>query len=759
MRDQDVWGQKYRNHICLALTISLFFTGCGIMQTSAGPDAAENENPAVTLHDPEEPADSWEAAAYRNLYDAQVYSAAVFPETKEYYFDMDIVLDQFAAYPGKTVRKGEALAYADRESLETSIERMEEQIQSMEEEYHKYKEKIEESLVEPEEEVKRLKEIVDTYLAAQPKEYDPDNPPDGIASPDGDAANTVSGGDAGEDASDGDSEEMEAYLQWLERYHQWETEFTYFEGNYRILAHQNDMARQQLLQRSAMYEMDHEYMLNQLAKLQTQRNHHILTASAGGEIVAMQMFQNGNWIPRDQVIMAIGDSSHKLLKCEYINQSTIGSAESVFAIIDGVRYEVDYQPIDSEEYSRLSSMGESVYSTFEFVDGAEEVPLGAYAAIVVIRESRDQVLTVPRAAIHKDGMENFVYCREGDEVAAIPITTGMSDGIYTEVLSGLKAGDDVLITDPITAGEGRFVLERGSFSSHFTANGYFYYPRTYQVVNPISHGTTYFLEYQVELNQNVRRGDVIAAVRVQRDEVALRRNETKLLRLQERLAELIEQDEEGNKDAIEQRRKEITDVEEELSLMRQDYATVRIVADHDGIVVQLASYKKESIIQEGSMVAIIAEEETCYVLVENRGQQLHYGNEVTVFYQNREGKECKAAGKVVNLSEKGTGSMLQSDYSYILVPPDVASDMAAASQSMNGWNVRAAFRVEAEANEMKDVVLVPRSAVQLRQGQTYVTYISESGEPIAQSFIAGGYDNNYYWVVEGLTEGMEICSK
>ena len=755
MRNQKIRERKYRNHICRVLVISLFLAGCGIVQTSDSPDGAGYENTMITLHDPAEPEDSWESVAYRNLYDAQVFSAAVFPEAEEYYFDIDVVLDQFNAYLGKTVRKGDILAYADREDLEASIKRMEEQIQSSEEEFQKYKEKMEESLYEREEEEKRLKDIVDAYLEAKPEEYDPDVIQNILASFSG-----ATGSDAGGSVSGSDAGDMEAYRRWLEGYRKWESEFTYHEGNYSILAHQNDMTGQQLKQRSAIYEVDHDYMLNQLAKLQSQGNHYILTASKGGEIVAMQTLQNGDRIPREQAVIAVGDPSHKLLKCEYINPSTVENAESIFAIMNGVRYEVDYQPIDSKEYSILFSNGESIYSTFELADGGEEIPFGTYAAIVMVQESREQVLTVPKEAIHRDGTGSFVYCREGDETILAPITTGMSDGVYTEVISGLEEGDEVLIKDPIMVGEERITLEKGSFSSQFNAVGYFYYPRIYRVENPISNGTTYFLEYRVELYQRVKRGDVIAAVRVQGDEVALRRSETRLTRLQERLAELIEEDEEKNKDTIEQRRKEIADVEEEIALMKQDHATACIVADHDGIVVQRGSYKEEDIIQKGSMVAVIAEEETCYVVVENRGQQLQYGNEVTVLYKDQEGNQCEVAGKVANLSEKGTGIMLQSDNAYILVPPEAVSDMAAvSSRNVNGWNMRISFTVEAVAKEMKDVVLIPRSAVQVWQGQTYVVYVSESGEPMAQSFIAGGYDANYYWVAEGLTEGMVICSR
>ena len=244
MRNQVIWGQKYRNHMCLVLTISLFLTGCGIGWTSGNLDEAEDENTTVILHDPAEPEDRWESVAYRDLYDARVFPAAVFPETEEYYFDIDIILDQFDTYLGKTVRKGDILAYANMENLEASIERMEEQIQTMEEEFQEYKKKTEERLYEPEREEKRLKDIVDAYLAVEPKEYDPDKLQDILASSGG-----VSSGGTGESVSGGDAGDMGVYREWLKRYRQWETEFTYYEGNYRILAHQNDTARQQLTQR------------------------------------------------------------------------------------------------------------------------------------------------------------------------------------------------------------------------------------------------------------------------------------------------------------------------------------------------------------------------------------------------------------------------------------------------------------------------------------------------------------------------------
>ena len=58
---------------------------------------------------------------------------------------------------------------------------------------------------------------------------------------------------------------------------------------------------------------------------------------------------------------------------------------------------------------------------------------------------------------------------------------------------------------------------------------------------------------------------------------------------------------------------------------------------------------------------------------------------------------------------------------------------------------------------MKNVLVGPKREVKESNGCTYVNVIGEQGEVIPTSFIAGGYDNANYWVIEGLTEGMKVC--
>ena len=55
------------------------------------------------------------------------------------------------------------------------------------------------------------------------------------------------------------------------------------------------------------------------------------------------------------------------------------------------------------------------------------------------------------------------------------------------------------------------------------------------------------------------------------------------------------------------------------------------------------------------------------------------------------------------------------------------------------------------------MLIVPKAAVVNKDKSTYVTVVKGDGSVEQRSFVPGGSDNNYYWVVEGLTEGMTIC--
>lgn len=715
-----------RRIVYLILILAMFISGCGSLETSG-------ENGKIALLEPVNDSSDWEVAAYRNLYDTKIYPATVYPYTEEYSFKKNVTFDHFCVYPGESVKRNAVLAYADDSELEKRIKDKEEQIREMEEQFLEYKKETEESLYESQSDVDRLKGIVETLQGQKPEEYLP----------------------AGGDASETDGGRPGKNPEYL----QWEAMFNRFEGDYRIKAHNLDIARTKLEQRTQLYELDHAYALKQLQGMKNELSLGVLTSSMEGSVVAVGSMGNGQQINEKEKVIAIGDMEHKLLKCQYINKSTAKKAKDIYAIIDGRRYEIVYQPIDSDEYSRLSALNETIYSTFEFAEAADEISAGDFVMITVVNDIRENVLSVSKSALHKDATGTFVYVLKGEESVAVNVETGMSDGVYTEILSGIEAGDKIMATEVITPGENRAVVKKGNFHSNFSGNGYMIYPSASWVSNPVTHGTVYFVEYLADLYEHVEKGDVIARIRVQPDELALQRNLVRLERLRERLADLKRENAEANEKLIAAREKEIDKVQQLVNEIRADFATTEIRASQSGTIVAMWHYQPEDIVYAKGLFVDIAEESTCYVALENSNQLLQYGNEVTISYSNGDNSTGTARGVVANLSEGGVSSSLKSDYSLVLLPEEVIGDMASAVPDWNGYMVRAHYKVNAVIREMDNVLVVPRDAVWDVSGQTYVLVEQEDGTIVAQSFIAGGYDASNYWVVDGLTEGMKICLK
>lgn len=147
----------------------------------------------------------------------------------------------------------------------------------------------------------------------------------------------------------------------------------------------------------------------------------------------------------------------------------------------------------------------------------------------------------------------------------------------------------------------------------------------------------------------------------------------------------------------------------------------------------------------------------CYGYVEDENGQLAYGNVAEISYTDRDGNKRQTTGDVVTLNRMALSGGLRMDGAMIRISPEDIGAMVGSTESLMGWYRRNQFRVTVAIRSMNDVLLVPRSAVTERDGGTYVKVRLENGEIQYRSFIAGGSDAANYWVVEGLTEGMELC--
>lgn len=662
----------------------------------------QTEEEAVTLVDPISAVTNSETAEYRNIYNAKIYSTSVYPKTKEYSFNEASTFTGFGAYPGGRVNAGDILAYTDTGNIEKQIEDMEDKLADLQKQFQEYSHDMNKKIKDLDNKLKECERLGGTYLL---------------------------------------NFQRETLLQ---------------KGLKTDLDYQ-----------TRIYQLDYAYYESRLKDLNEKKNTYEVIATEPGEIVAIQSFSYGDWVDDDTLVMAVGDLSQKELKCEYINKSTISKAIDVYAMFDGVRYEIDYQPIETEEYTKLSKQGAKIYSTFLLKDDTENISVGDFGVIVVVTDKREKVLSVSNSAIHKDAKGPFVYVLKDGASVYTPVKIGLSDGQYTEILSGISRQDKILVDEMKTYGKNTATVTLGSFHNSFEGVGYMYYPDSSAVQNKIEYGTMYLQDIKVSLYQHVEKGDIICTVRVVPDQNALERAQNELKRLNERVLDLqtdFDKDEtadqkEAREKAIAQKQEEIQKVQEKISDIEKDAATKALYAEEAGIVLWIDNLNKESILSKDQMLVQIANEETCYVLVEDKNQLLNYGNEVTITYNDLSGSEKTTQGMVAKMNNAGVSQNLQMDWTLILLPKEVIGDMSVTVMGGDGWWNRSMFGVDATIREMQNVLIVPKKAVTEISGQTYVDVIDEDGNIVTTSFIAGGYDTENYWVVEGLTEGMKICLK
>lgn len=721
--------------ISLLLSVMLVLSLCGCSQ-----EVQETTGKNIELIEPVNITTNVEKVTYRNLYNYENFSATVYPTVTEYSFNKNMTIDGKGAYWGESVKKGDTLVYASTEEIDKKIEAMEEKIADMDEAMQETTESLNENLKQPREEEKWLEGVVEAYENAKPDEQVP-------ASQLG--TDSVSGGDGNQMVDNPE-------------YAKWQKESEGWIGRYRVLAHNIDMQEESYRQRKELYDLERAYLCAQLEDMKKERNNSTLRSKAAGEVVAKVSSEYAEFsVQAEQALVAVGDMENKILISDYINKGKAAGAQEMYAVIDGVRYEVEYHAIENDEYKKITESGGKAYTTFTFLGDTTNVNVGDFATICVFSDKCENVLSVPKEAIHKDSTGQFVYVMVNGQSVLTNVKTGITDGVYTEIVSGLKEGDEVLIEDAREIGKKTAAITYGSFNGSFEERGKMDGAMYETVENPIEYGTTYFGEYKVEYLQHVEKGDVIATIRVAKDEITIQRNQQKLQRAQERLADLRKAGEEENKKAIEAKLEEIQELQELLAKMEADAKTTEIRAPKSGMIAGMEEYEAETILYKDGYVADIVDETSIYISVEDPNHLLSYGNEVTISYNNQLNQKRSCTGKVANVGDAGLSKDLQSEKTMIMVPKEELAELIMARPDGNNWNWRdfRPYKITAKIRQMDNVLVVPRAAVTEINGRTYVNVMDEQGNVKTCSFVAGGYDNANYWVIEGLSEGMIVCLK
>ena len=177
----------------------------------------------------------------------------------------------------------------------------------------------------------------------------------------------------------------------------------------------------------------------------------IAIAPGMGGYIKQLLVAQGEYVTVGQPIAVVTRDRRLQLKAfvpesEYGNLRTISSANFVSPSDKNVVHSLASLNGKLVSYGHsLSDNGAFVPAVFEF-DNVGNILPGSYVEVFLIGAERPNTITIPLPAITEEQGLHFVYVQEHDEdYVKRQVTLGDSDGMRRVVISGLKAGEKVVV--------------------------------------------------------------------------------------------------------------------------------------------------------------------------------------------------------------------------------------------------------------------------------------------------------------------------
>ena len=199
------------------------------------------------------------------------------------------------------------------------------------------------------------------------------------------------------------------------------------------------------------YELEAARASLALAKLELSYTNIVAPISG---VVAQRMVKPGNLISLNSPVFRIVDNSHleAVLNVPEREMAVLKQGMPLRMIVDAIPGKVFEGKVD-----RVSPVVDSGTGTFRVVcafTGNETLRPGMFGRIEVIFDQRDNVLTIPRAALLEDEGETAVYVIRANKAVRVPVKLGYVNGQVAEIVSGLKDNEKVVTAGKVAIRDG-----------------------------------------------------------------------------------------------------------------------------------------------------------------------------------------------------------------------------------------------------------------------------------------------------------------
>lgn len=201
-----------------------------------------------------------------------------------------------------------------------------------------------------------------------------------------------------------------------------------------------------------------------LVNIQQKLSDRLVTADIDGVVLGVRV-KNGDGITTDSKLVTIGDPNSEVVKLKLttlnaakvkLNQkarvSAIGpNPQTYTGRVVQLSPEANSDSEDSlEESIGSSSEGQAkVNATVKLDQPSNDLIPGSSVNVEIIAQQQQNVLTLPVEMVQRNGGQPFVWVKdERGRAKQQPVTLGLEDLISVEIISGLDAGEQVILPPP-----------------------------------------------------------------------------------------------------------------------------------------------------------------------------------------------------------------------------------------------------------------------------------------------------------------------